>query len=44
MNILYLLVGLFLGWFFLPTPAWAKALLAKLLAKFPFLAPFVKKD
>jgi hypothetical protein len=44
MSIIYLAVGIFLGWFFLPTPEFAKTALAALIAKVPFLARFVKKD
>ncbi len=42
-TIIHLAIGIFLGWFFLPRPAWADALVEKLVKKIPFLAPFVKK-
>lgn len=42
-NIFALLVGLFLGWFFLPTPQWATTTILWLVAKVPFLGKFLKK-
>ncbi len=43
-TLFWFAVGVFAGWFFLPTPQWAKNLLTELLAKVPFLSAFVKKD
>ena len=42
-DLVYVAIGVFLGWFFLPTPTWAEGLLIKLVAKVPFLGSFVKK-
>lgn len=42
--ILGFLSGAFLGWFFLPIPQYAVKLLDKLIAKFPILAAFTRKD
>jgi hypothetical protein len=41
--LLWLFIGLMLGWFFLPTPEWATRLITAVVAKVPFLAPFLKK-
>lgn len=36
--------GLFVGWFFLPAPQFAKDLRDWLIAKVPFLSPFQRAD
>lgn len=39
-----LCAGMFIAWFFVNPPAFAKELKDKLIAKFPALAHFAKKD
>lgn len=39
----WLFIGLMLGWFFLPTPAWASSLLKLLIERVPFIGSFIKK-
>lgn len=43
MSFIWFIVGLFLGWFFLPAPLWATNLINKLVEKVPFLKTFLKK-
>lgn len=43
-NLLVFALGLFIGWFFLPAPQFAKNLRDKLLAKFPSLAKYAKGE
>jgi len=42
-NLIILLIGLMLGWFFLPAPAWATKLYDWLIEKVPGLSFFVRK-
>lgn len=42
-SLIFLFIGLMIGWFFLPMPTWAKNLGDYLITKVPFLATFVKK-
>lgn len=41
--IFHIVLGIFLGWFFLPTPQWAKNLMAWVVARVPFLGSYLKK-
>lgn len=41
-SLIYVLIGLFLGWFFLPTPTWAKNIMTALVAKVPLLSKLIK--
>lgn len=38
-NLLMIAVGIVLGWFFLPTPDWARTLVAKI----PYVGSYMKK-
>ncbi len=44
MSFLFGFIGLMLGWFFLPAPAWAKRLRDYLIAKVPGLGHFTRRD
>lgn len=35
-------IGLVVGWFFLPRPAWSVALINYVATKIPFIAPYIK--
>lgn len=42
--IIWFVLGLFVGWFFLPTPAIATTLADKLTEQFPSLAKYRRRD
>jgi hypothetical protein len=42
--IFFFVIGLFVGWFFLPTPDWAKTVMTKVIGYVPFLGNYMKKD
>lgn len=44
LMILAFVIGLFVGWFFLPTPAWAKTVMSKIVEWIPALGNHLKKD
>ncbi len=39
----WLFIGLILGWFFLPTPKWAKTLITAVVARVPIVGKFLKE-
>lgn len=39
-DLFFLVIGLAVGWFFLPEPAWARAIVSKI----PVIGQYVKKD
>ena len=44
MEWVFLAVGVFLGWFFLPTPEWARLMLRWILIKIPYIQKYVKRE
>lgn len=39
-DILFFVIGLIVGWFFLPSPLWASSMMAGLSQKWPWLKPY----
>ena len=41
-TLVYILIGLLVGWFFLPVPGWAKLLITLISERFPFIKNYLK--
>lgn len=39
-DLFFLILGMVIGWFFLPSPAWVRSLVSSI----PYIGKYVKKD